>query len=149
MIEAREHAAAAGHAKQAILHVNNERFMVPEALFCPSDIQVEQAGVCETISNALRACHPVMRPLLSQNILLTGGTSSCPGFKARVQADVRPLLDADYDVAVNQAADPTNMAWHGASIFGASDEFRQLAMFRAEYQEQGAHRAAAALHFQI
>jgi actin-related protein 6 len=127
------------------LHVNNERFMVPEALFSPSDIDLDQAGVCETISNSLRACHPVFRPLLTQNVLLIGSTSSCPGFKKRVVQDLRPMLDADHVMHVNQAADPCNMAWHGGSVWGVSGDFHRLAITKEAYAEQGAHRAVVAM----
>lgn len=135
--------AAAGRSKQAVLHVNNERFMVPEALFSPSDINVDQAGVCETISNALNAAHPVFRPLLTQNVLLIGGTSSCPGFKQRVEQDLRPLLDCDFDMHVNQPAQPASAAWHGANVFVTTGQFGTRAVPRVDYEELGAHRLQA------
>lgn len=114
--------------------------MVPEALFCPSDIGVSQAGAAETVANALVACHPVLRPLLAQNVLLCGGTAMCPGFKARLERDLRPLVDTHYDLAVNQGPDAQGMAWQGASVFAASPQFRHVAVTRAQYQEHGAHR---------
>ena len=145
MVAARQAQATAGHSKQAILHVNNERFMVPEALFAPSDINVDQAGVCETISNALSAAHPVFRPLLSQNVLLIGGTSCCPGFKQRVENDLRPLLDSDFELCVNQPAQPANAAWHGAGAFVASGEYDRRAVSGRQYEEMGAHRLQVAM----
>lgn len=145
IIAERQAAKAAGHAKQSILQVNSERFMVPEALFHPSDIGVDQAGVCETIANAVNACHPVFRPLLTRNVIVAGGTSACPGFRDRVESGLRPLLCSDHDMAVSQAADPASMAWHGASIFAAGPEYRQIALTRADYQELGAHRGVVAM----
>ena len=140
VVEAKAQHAAAGHAKPATLHVNNERFLVPEALFCPSDIGVDQAGACETVANSLLACHPVFRPLMAQNVLLTGGTSMCPGFKARVEQDLRPLVDVHYDVKVHQVADAASIAWQGASAFAASPACAQTAVTKTQYQEHGVHR---------
>jgi actin-related protein 6 len=145
VIEAKRQYAESGMPQEAILHVSNERFMVPEALFCPSDINVDQAGVCETIANSIRACHPVFRPLLTQNVLLIGGTSSCPGFRERVHQDLRPLLDTHHSMKVNQGGDPAVMAWQGASICGASGIFLQQAVSKQMYAEQGAHRVAASM----
>lgn len=141
--EAKRQLAESGAPPEAILHVNNERFMVPEALFCPSDINVDQAGACEAVANAVSAAHPVFRPLLTQNVLLTGGTSSCPGFRERVVQDLRPLLDTHHVMHVNQAADPAGMAWQGASVCGASGFYRDSAITRQAYAEMGADRAAA------
>jgi actin-related protein 6 len=120
--------------------INNERFMVPEALFHPSDIGVPQAGACEAISQCLQACHPALQPLLAQNIVLAGGTSCCPGFKARVEQDLPPLMDCYWQVHVNQAEDPAGMAWRGASIFAASGAAARVAISKQEYDEHGSAR---------
>lgn len=132
--------AARTKATNSILHINNERFMTAEALFTPTDIGVDQAGVCETIANSIRATHAVFRPLLSRNVLLIGGTSACPGFKERVAQDLRPLLDDMYDLAVNQTEAPEETAWRGGSIFAASPAFAQLAVTRGSYEEEGMAR---------
>jgi actin-related protein 6 len=145
VIEAKQQYAESGLPEEAVLHVNNECFMVPEALFCPSDINVDQAGVCETIANSIHATHPVFRPLLAQNVLLIGGTSSCPGFKERVRKDLRPLLDTHYHMRVNQGEDPAMMAWHGASICGSSGMFRSQAVSKSMYAEQGSYRVAVSM----
>ena len=141
--EAKRQIADSGLPPEAILHVNNERFMVPEALFCPADINVDQAGVCEMIANAVGAAHPIFRPLLTQNVLLTGGTSACPGFRERVVQDLRPLLDAHHVMRVNKAAEPAVMAWQGASLCGASGFYRDSAVTRQQYAELGADRVVA------
>ncbi len=46
--------------------------MVPEALFHPSDVGLNQAGVAQTIVQAVEATHPHLHALLYANILLTG-----------------------------------------------------------------------------
>lgn len=130
----------AGNNAEQLLLVNSERFMVPEALFNPSDIGIEQAGVCETAALAVRACHPVLRPLLTRNVLLMGGTAQCPGFGARVGRDLRPFIDADSDLAVNEFAEPQLAAWRGGSLLGSSGHYADVAVTKAEYDEHGAGR---------
>lgn len=63
--------------------LGNERFIVPEALFNPSDIGIRQAGVAETVGRCLKSFAPGVRELLLNNILLTGGNVSIPNFVER------------------------------------------------------------------
>jgi len=58
--------------KEQVLLLNNERFMVPEAMFRPQDIGLQQAGVAEAVVQAVTAAHPALQPLLYTNIVLTG-----------------------------------------------------------------------------
>lgn len=86
-----------GHNVQ-VLNVNNERFMVPEALFRSLDIGLQQAGLAETVRDAVEAVHPDLRPLLYSNVLCTGGSAKCPGFRQRLYDELRPLVSDDYEV---------------------------------------------------
>ena len=86
------------HVQVPALQLNNERFMVPELIFRPTDIAMEQAGLAEAIVEATNAVHPDLRPLLLSNVVCSGGTASCPGFAERLFAELRPLLPAEYEV---------------------------------------------------
>ena len=59
--------------------------MVPEALFHPSDIGIRQSGIGECAGSCLQAFSPGIRELLARNVVLSGGTSYIPNFKARVE----------------------------------------------------------------
>lgn len=41
---------------EQVLTMNNERFTVPEILFNPSDIGMDQAGIPEAIVDAISSC---------------------------------------------------------------------------------------------
>lgn len=41
---------------EQVLTMNNERFTVPEILFNPSDIGMDQAGISEAIVDAISSC---------------------------------------------------------------------------------------------
>lgn len=47
--------------------------MVPEVVFRPNNIGLNQAGVAEAVQQALQAVHPALQGLLYTNIILTGG----------------------------------------------------------------------------
>ena len=124
--------------KDPILVVNNERFMVPEALFNPIDIGMAQAGLAEAIYTAVSACHPHLHALLYSNIILTGGMGKCPGLRERVAAEVRPLVPDDYLVHVSLVEEPEKAAWRGGVLLASSvEEFRARAVSRAEWQQYG------------
>lgn len=84
------------------MRVNVERFSIPEILFQPSIIGIEQAGIAESIwnsveqiperlfifvvrqSNQMRPLVLDIRPSLYNNILLIGGNCRFPNFKERL-----------------------------------------------------------------
>ncbi len=47
-----------------ILRMNNERFMVPEILFNPSDIGIQQMGIPEAVQLAVHTCDEMAQPWL-------------------------------------------------------------------------------------
>lgn len=75
-----------------VLLLNNERFMVPEALFTPADIGLPQAGLPEVVTQSVSALHPALTPLLYGHVVLTGGCAACPGFGPRFERELRPLV---------------------------------------------------------
>ncbi len=81
-----------------VLALNNERFMVPEVLFQPSDIGLQQAGLPQAIVEAVEATPPDLHPLLYSNVLCTGGCATCPGFRERLYNELKPLVPDDYEV---------------------------------------------------
>jgi actin-related protein 6 len=131
-----------GKHQDQTLALNNERFMVPEVLFYPSDIGLQQCGVAEAVVQAVEASHPSLAPLLYSNIILTGGAASCPGFASRFLSELRPMVPDDCEVGVYSPPDPALMAWEGMSSFCASGQFGSYAMTKEEYDEQGARRLA-------
>lgn len=81
-----------------VLALNNERFMVPEVLFQPSDIGLQQGGLAQTIAEAVEATHLDLHPLLYSNIVCTGGCATCPGFQQRLYSELRALVPDEYEV---------------------------------------------------
>ncbi|MEW5301486.1 MAG: hypothetical protein WDW36_004345 [Sanguina aurantia] len=128
----------ADKVESQVLPLNNERFMVPEVLFNPSDIGLYQAGLAEAVALAVRAVHPALQPLITENVLLTGGLACCPGLLERFEAELRPQLPEECGLHVFLPRNPDLCAWEGMSQFGASRSYRAMATTRAQYEEKKA-----------
>ncbi|KAG0321967.1 Actin- protein 6 [Linnemannia gamsii] len=126
---------------EQVLTMNNERFTVPEILFNPSDIGMDQAGIPEAIVDAISSCDEEIRGMLYANVVLIGGNARLPGFKKRVANDLREIAPSEYDVRVGIDKDPFGYAWKGAKRLATMDEFasefKNRLVTRAEYLETG------------
>lgn len=121
-----------------VLPVGNERFTVPELLFTPSDIGMQQEGIAGTVLQSLQALPKGLWQAFLANVLVVGGTSKLPGFVARLEADLRSLVDDTYLVRVAQAEDPLKNVWLGAAKMAQSEDLlKPLVVTRAEYLEHG------------
>jgi len=96
------------------LPLSVERFAIPEVLFRPSDIGIEQLGIAETIVQSIEACESMYRPALYQNIVLTGGSAKIPNIKARLEQDLRGLAPSNVNIRIYLPKDPDLYAWEGA-----------------------------------
>ncbi|XP_020909427.1 actin-related protein 6 isoform X2 [Exaiptasia diaphana] len=125
---------------EQILRMNIERFSVPEVLFHPSDIGIQEMGIAEAVINSVEAIPKEMQPHFYSNILLTGGCTLFPGFKERMFNDVRSLAPVDYDVAVYQPTNPVTYAMEGGIMLSKTDTFtKKMCVTKADYEEHGKH----------
>ena len=120
-----------------VLKVANERITVPELLFHPSDVGMDQAGVAECIVQSVEACLPDLREALYSNILLTGGSALFPNLEERLRSELRALVPSDVELELTRAADPLTAAWRGGSIFANGAGYPGQAVTRDEYREGG------------
>lgn len=93
------------------LAMSVERFAIPEVLFRPSDIGLDCGGIVEGIVESITACPPTVRAAMYHNILLVGGNAKIPGFRDRVESDLRKLAPTNYEVRVYLPEDPVSYAW--------------------------------------
>jgi len=118
--------------------MNNERFAVPELLFHPSDIGIQEMGIPEAITHAIDQLPIEMQPHCYMNILLTGGNALFPGMKERVFSEVRSLAPCDVDVAVHSSSNPVTHAWEGGVALSKTDVFlNKMCVTKSEYDEHG------------
>lgn len=127
-----------GGVSEMVLPIGNERFTVPELLFTPSDIGMQQDGIAGTVLQSLQALPKGLWQAFLANVVVVGGTSKLPGFAERLEADLRSLVDDSHLVRVAKAEDPLKNAWLGAARMAQNEDLlRSLVVTKAEYFEHG------------
>jgi actin-related protein 6 len=127
-----------GGQSEMVLPVGNERFAVPEILFTPSDIGMQQEGVAGTVLQALAAVPKGLWQVFLANAVVVGGTSRIPGFVDRLERELRMRVDDGLVVRVARAEDPVKNAWlGGARLAQDEDVLKNFMVTRAEYLEHG------------
>jgi actin-related protein 6 len=122
--------------EEQLLTINNER-LIPEILFHPSDIGLNQAGIAETIVQSVKATPAELHELFYGNILLTGGSTLFPGFAERLMKELRPMVPTEYEIKIHTPKDPINTAWRGGSKFMQQSNYANYTVSRQDYLEQG------------
>ncbi|VFQ83396.1 unnamed protein product [Cuscuta campestris] len=120
--------------------LTNERFLVPEMIFRPADLGMNQAGLAECIVRAVNSCHPHLHPVLYESIILTGGSTLFSGFAERLANELRPLVPDKYRVKITAQEDPILGVWRGGSLLASSPDFETMCVSKAEYEELGSLR---------
>jgi len=123
------------------LHVNVERIRVPEILFQPGIIGLDQTGLVETIQDVLKRFDAQARQRLVENILVTGGMAQIPGLIDRLDNSIRSILPFSQGKKLYQVRSAQHClvdAWRGAAMVTRSSErLRKIAVTRQEYEEYG------------
>ncbi|KAJ7362262.1 actin-related protein Arp6 [Mycena albidolilacea] len=120
-----------------VLTMGNERFSVPEIIFRPDDIGLEQSGLPSTIAASIGLLPDDLQGMFWANIGLIGGTTSLPGFRQRLLSELQSLAPVGCEVIIYQSADPALDAYHAAMACAATPAFPDLVVTRAEYLESG------------
>jgi actin-related protein 5 len=96
------------------LYLNTELVRVPEAMFQPYIIGVDQAGVIETIATILSLFNAAEQHLLCDKVLICGGSSLYRGCKDRFNKELRRIRPVGTFETVS-IAESSNDAWAGAA----------------------------------
>jgi actin-related protein 6 len=64
--------------------LGNQRFIIPELIFSPSDIGMKEAGLPTVIMESMGAMPAGLRPAMLANVMLVGGNVLMPGFMERL-----------------------------------------------------------------
>jgi len=120
-----------------IITIGNERFRTAEALFQPSFLGRETAGVHETAYNSIYKCDLDVRRELFGNIVLSGGTTMYPGISDRMQKELASLAPANMKVKIVAPPERKYSVWIGGSILASLSTFQNLWISKQEYDESG------------
>ncbi|KAJ7662532.1 actin-related protein Arp6 [Mycena polygramma] len=120
-----------------VLTMGNERFTVPEIIFRPDDIGLDQSGLPETIATSISLLPEDLQGLFWANIGLIGGNTKFPGFRRRLLSELQSLAPVGCDVVLYHSEDPVLDAYHAAVACASNPAFPERTVTRAEYLEHG------------
>lgn len=121
------------------VYMNEQRFMVPEALFNPSLVEnATHVGLHTAIHEAIQKCHPDMRHEMYSSVVLGGGNTLFPKLDERVQQEVSYLAPKNCVVKCVAFPDRKYSAWMGGSILGSLSTFPCMWVSKNEYDDYGA-----------
>jgi actin-related protein len=118
------------------LAVGDARFSVPEALFRPSLLGIESAGLGELAYNSVMKCDICIRKDITTSVVLCGGTAMLPGIGERMQRELTALADTRVKI-VSGPGSRKHQAWLGGSMLATLPSFRQICASKEEYDESG------------
>ncbi|KAK7688182.1 hypothetical protein QCA50_008552 [Cerrena zonata] len=122
------------------IHLNVERWRVPETWLSPSMAGVDSAGLGEVIQTTLARFTDAEKGRLVKNVFVTGTPSQIPGLVPRLKATLRPILPPEMPLEIVRALDPSLDAWRGMADFAKTEEFKKVSVTKAEYEEWGGER---------
>jgi len=142
-----------------VITVGNERFRCPEALFCPSFLGWEQAGLHECLYNSIMKCDIDVRRDLYANIVVAGGSSMFPGTSTipllspffhlplsslllsgiadRIQKELTNLAPSTMKIKVICPPERKYSPWIGGSILASLRTFSQMWVSKEMYDQYG------------
>lgn len=135
---AKQRKLAAAASNEDILTLRNERFMIPEIFFNPTDIGMQTPGLADLVKQSLDSLPVGLWPGLLANIVVVGGNALYDGFIQRLQKEIVQRVPDECVVRVARPADPISNTWHGAANFAKHKHVERLAVTKKEYEEHGA-----------
>ncbi|CAM9021135.1 unnamed protein product [Wickerhamomyces anomalus] len=106
-----------------VITIGNERFRAPEALFHPSLLGLEAAGIDQTTYNSIIKTDVDVRRELYGNIVLSGGTTMFPGIAERMQKEITALAPSSMKVKIIAPPERKYSVWIGGSILASLSTF--------------------------
>ncbi|KAJ8300362.1 hypothetical protein KUTeg_021881 [Tegillarca granosa] len=119
------------------LHLAIERIRVPELLFQPSMIGIEQAGIVETIDYVLKKYDATHQDRLTKNIFITGGNAMFNNFTNRLEQEMMEIRPFKSVYHISRAGNPVLDSWFGARKFALLPTLSNFSVTKLEYEEKG------------
>ena len=134
--------------------VGYEQFLGPEIFFRPEIFSSSHTTPLPQIVDTVILSAPIdCRKALYRSIVLSGGTTMFPQFGARLQRELRGIVDQriqatlaatkdksrKIDIQVNVVSHKRQRyaVWYGGSVVGASPNYHTIAHTKQQYDEEG------------
>jgi len=120
-----------------VITIGNERFRCPEALFKPSMLGRESAGVHSLVFESIKKCDIDIRKDLYKNIVMSGGTTMFDGIADRLFHEVKSLAPSGNEIKIIAPPERKYSVWIGGSILASLSTFEEMWVSKDEYDEAG------------
>ncbi|VDM04795.1 unnamed protein product [Schistocephalus solidus] len=120
-----------------MITIGSECFRCPEALFQPSLLDKQCAGIHECTYQSISHSDIDIRKDLYGNIFLCGGNTMYSGFAERMNKEITALAPSSKIVNIIASADRKNAPWVGGSILTSISTFQDNWISKAEYADVG------------
>jgi actin-related protein len=120
-----------------VITIDNERFRCPEALFQPSFLGMDAAGIDRLTYNSIMKLDIDLRKDMYENIVISGGTTMCAGFAERLSKEITALAPSSMKINVIAPPERKYSVWIGGSILSSLSTFQQMWISKQEYDESG------------
>jgi len=120
-----------------LITIGAERFRCAEALFKPSLLGKESAGVHQLAYDSIMDCDVDIRRELYHNTVLSGGTTMFPHIDARLTKELTALAPAAVKIKVVAPPERKYSVWIGGSILSSLSTFQEMWITKDEYDESG------------
>jgi len=120
-----------------VITVGAQRFRCPEALFQPSFVGKEAAGIHDTTFQSIMKTDVDIRKDLYANVVMSGGTTMFDGIAERVTKELTALAPSTMKIKVVAPPERKYSVWIGGSILSSLSTFQQMWISKNEYDEAG------------
>lgn len=125
----------------ATISLSKERFILPEVLFDPTLVNLEEPSLPAGIMEVVDLCDVDIRSELLNNIFLSGGSTMFPNLKNRIYQELelefarRKIKNQGLKIIAPR--ERTFSVWVGGSILATIPEFSNNWITRAKYFREG------------
>ncbi|XP_006871797.1 PREDICTED: actin-related protein T2 [Chrysochloris asiatica] len=120
-----------------IIHLGNQIFQAPEALFVPDQMGIHSPGLPKMVSSSIMKCDVDIQKTLFGEIVLSGGTTLFPGLDDRLLRELEQLASKGVPIKITAPPDRWFSTWIGASIVTSLSSFKQMWVTMADFKEFG------------
>ncbi|KAJ5080366.1 actin-17-related [Anaeramoeba ignava] len=111
------------------------RYQCIEPLFKPYLVGKVHEGLHKMVYNSIQRCEIDIRTQVADSIILTGGTTSIPFLKERLENELRPILSTPINFnQISSLLDQNVLTWRGASVLSLMPKFPSHLISKQEYE---------------
>ncbi|XP_036738677.2 actin-related protein T2 [Manis pentadactyla] len=120
-----------------IVHIGDQLYQAPEALFMPEQLGAPTPGLSKMVSHSITKCDTEIQRMLYGEIVLSGGTTLFQGLSDRLLRELEQLAPKGTPIKITAPPDRWFSTWIGASVITSLSSFKQMWVTSADFKEFG------------